>query len=372
MVRFNNVVLIVFVFVSVLLAGKVPPTFASPSTVVSTPNLSNKLLLPVINQASAWSGRILYTRSTTEQGADALWSIDANGRNDQQVLVCPGGCAMYNLTASSNGAQIAYLAVYPNNSPQVRLVAPDGTGDRLLFAPAPNYVGGFTFSPDGSQLAVTITRYGEFSLWIADTAGGTPRQLAPWQPWLPVAPVWQNNEHLLYTNEAGSIARVAADGGTQPQQVLAEGTVLELAPDRTTVVVAQKPIYFSEVAPPTQSYAIGRIEGTQFRTLYRSPDDEPLATFAWSPTSTRLAQANADELAVVQPDGTRAIIKRIAADQWVADVDWTVDERNLLYALQTNDGSQTIVQVQRISVADGSEQTLATISGNGGEFVVVP
>ncbi len=319
---------------------------------------------------------MLYTRPASEQGADALWSIDANGRDDRRVLVCTGGCGMYNLTASSDGSQIAYLATYPNGSSQVRLVAPDGSGDRMLLADASG-VGFPTISPDGSRLAFTKGRpseetFAESSLWIVDTAGGTPRELVSWQG-VPMFPAWQDDAHLLYTNRSGSIMRVATDGDTPPQQVLAEGTVLGLAPDRTSVVVALDAISFGDAPPSNVPYGIGTIEDTQFQLQYQWQDGEFLSSFAWSRDSAKLAQLGWHELAVVQPNGTRGVVKRFADPNLVLNgVGWTADGQHLITAWRAAPEPNTTLKLQRINVANGSEQTLTTFSGSNVEFVVIP
>lgn len=379
MARFNNVVVIAFVLAGVLLAsGSMPASAARASTTVGQSNVPNNVLLPMLNQGSVWSGRILYTRPATAQGEYALWSIDADGRNDQQVLVFPTECGIGNVVVAPDGSQIAYSASCGDGSRQLRLVAPDGSGDRLLLNDP--QLAQYTFSPDGSQLAFTKARvgdvsFGEASLWLVDTAGGTPRELAPWQG-RPMYPAWQDNEHLLYTNTSGSIVRATVNGNTPPQQVLEKGTVLALAPDRTTVLVALQPLPYTDVPPRNVPYGIGRIEGTQFRLLHQWQDDEYLASFAWSPTSTQLAQLNGfnNYLAVVQADGTRTVIKSFPDSEAPTDAPgWTADGRDVIYMQLIGDIRQTTtVELRRVSVANGTEQTLVTFEGNGADFVVIP
>ncbi len=379
MARFNKVVVIAFVLISVLLAtGSMPASAARASTTVGQSSSPNNVLLPMLNQGSVWSGRILYTRPTAAQGRSALWSVDADGRNDQQVLVPLSGCGIGDLVVAPDGSQIAYSASCGDGSRQLRLVAPDGSGDRLLLNDP--QLAGYTFSPDGSQLAFVKSRvgdvsFGEASLWIVDTGGGTPSELAPWQG-LPMYPAWQDNEHLLYTSASGSIVRAAVDGGTPPQQVLDQGTVLALAPDRTTVLVAQEPIYYTDVPPYRVRYGIGRIEGTQFRLLHQRQDDEYFSSFAWSPTSNQLAQLNGFDgyLAVMQVNGSRTVLKQFTDDEGPMDEPgWTADGRDVVYVQRVGDVRQTTtVELRRISVADGTEQTLATFAGNGANFVVIP
>lgn len=388
MARFTTVVAALGMLAIVFAASlATPPAHAAPPAQSDHPATmpqaigSNRVWLPMLERAPA--PFVVYKRPLEENSrADAFWRVDLNGTNNRQIAPCFGGCSIGTFQVSPDGTQIAYLASYePNSSSvQLRLLAADGSSDRVLVAQT-TYTS-FTFSPDGTQIAFGQSRpagdRNESSIWLVDTANATTRQLTPWGR--NGGPLWLSNTQILYTdytpsNSPGNLMRVNVVGEPQPELIFEGASVTELAPDRKTLWALLEQVPYTDGPGPTKEFEFGvlQIDGTGATVQHRWKSQ--FRGFTWSPDSTKLAlgarpELNIDNISVAEKDGTRTVVRDFSAEDGSArgNVDWSPDGRNLVY-IKSFRGSE----LRMLNLDTRNEQTLATIpDGAAPQFVVVP
>src|SRR5262249_48818622 len=108
-----------------------------------------------------------------------------------------------------DGQAIAFIRFEPQKPESLRVVAPDGTGEKVLVTNIGRAAAsGPAWSPDGTEIAYTAeTPYG-LQLFLIPAAGGTPRQLTH-LPGLNIHPVWLSNDRLLFSH----VVQLNAFGG---------------------------------------------------------------------------------------------------------------------------------------------------------------
>jgi hypothetical protein len=153
--------------------------------------------------------------------------------------------------------------------------------------------------------------------------------------------------------------------------VFENGTAAALAPDRTTLLVRLET--FPMYGPPDEvQFGVFRLDGTWLRLLHRWRAFAR-ARFVWSPDNTRLAQLRTMGLVVFDQAGDATEVKHFPFDgskespRPTNQLAWAPDAGSLLYGF-SNPTAPNSSEVRRVTLADGSEQTLLGI----GQFVVVP
>jgi TolB protein len=117
------------------------------------------------------------------------------------------------------------------------------TGARELISSGPGINGAPSFSPDGTKMALTLSRTGNPEIFVRDMATGRLDQLT--QHWsIDTEPVWSpDGRNLYFTSDRGGkpqIYRVPAGGG-EPTRVTLEGDYnarASIAPDGRTIAMA--------------------------------------------------------------------------------------------------------------------------------------
>jgi TolB protein len=96
---------------------------------------------------------------------NGIYTVNADGGTPRLILAVP---SVLNPTFSPDGTQIAYLTYY-RQSPSLRVVNADGTGDRVLHdvCDPSQRAGGPAWSPDGTRIAYSC----EFSIWVVGADG---------------------------------------------------------------------------------------------------------------------------------------------------------------------------------------------------------
>ena len=152
---------------------------------------------------------------------------------------------------SPDGRLIAFLGA---GSRPLRVVRPDGTGERSLFDRSQLERGtrfmsmlGPTWSPDGRQIAFTLYSYGKLNSFgerqlVVPRTGGTPRELSCGPSSAPPGPVrWSPDGTALLASSGGEIWVCPLDGSAPYQ--LARGTDPDWQPDGAdqTIAHAERP-----------------------------------------------------------------------------------------------------------------------------------
>jgi Tol biopolymer transport system component len=320
------------------------PCEPSPRRAVRT--LSDPLRIDQLSITAAGSqdGRLAFVVSAGEPGWDSaligLWTLDlATGRVQRtggcEVEIClfvdisPDGDRIahagwdgtaegaYRLaTTDARGRLIASLeleaaAIEPRFSPNgsrilfagsadgtLHLVGADGSG--LTSASYPEwFVRSASWSPDGEQLAFAAVHRGtdEFGIWIADSHGGAPRQVASLDGGQTErhGPAWSpDGEWIAYARrlDRGSDGSfevwVVRPDGSDARQVYEEcceantvGSVPAWSPDGEWLAFA--------ASRPDPSYGDGRIETPGLYVVQRDGSglrrvaDSSIVPFMWQP-----------------------------------------------------------------------------------------
>jgi TolB protein len=188
-----------------------------------------------------------HQRRLTASGYDPGWAPDnahvvfaRTGKGADQIAVLDTRTGRIRPLASNaqapawspDGRLIAYVTSGPR---PLRLVRPDGSGERSLFdrgvlAPGTRYWSILqpTWSPDGRQIAFTLFAYGKLSSFserqlVVPRRGGTPRELSCGPSSAPEGPVrWSPDGTALVASSGGEVWVCPLDSSAPYR--LAEGT----------------------------------------------------------------------------------------------------------------------------------------------------
>lgn len=257
-----------------------------------------------------WAPDRSHLAFVTQTGTDeALWVADADGRQARSL----GPTSGIPYAWSPDSARIAvsrWEQVQGDNEEILSVVDVDGTGSRRLGAAFWKDSGGPTWSPDGSEIALTA-RDGTHGVIVVDVAAGRGRPL--FQAGGQYGPQWAPDGSLIAysTGSPGSLDTIRPDG--TGHRILAAGGPYWIgwSPDARSIAFAtvesgapQSMISIVDLASGTVRAIdlIGQVTGIQ-----------------WSPDGVRLGYVTqAGELWIVGRDGTGA--RRVATG--VGDFAW--------------------------------------------------
>jgi TolB protein len=128
-------------------------------------------------EKGVFSTRIAYVTKTGQGNnqRNNLWIADSDGEGAQSALASPE--PIISASWSPNGAQLAYVS-FESRKPVV-YVHEVANGRRRLLANFRGSNSAPAWSPDGKQIAITLSRDGNSQIYVMDSAGASePRRLS--------------------------------------------------------------------------------------------------------------------------------------------------------------------------------------------------
>lgn len=285
------------------------PTQAAPTAAPPTSTITSTALLP----------------------ADTLWIQSANvvlplaeGSAPLDVAARGYPAPIYRSLASPGGAYIAYgteqggLALIDVRSGESRALVEDGAG-----------IAGFSFSPDGTELAATTITGSDWTLQVFELAQNGVHVLRSGSiiltdtdtlPLVPSPVVWTPNgllvQYILYATDAPphdpALLDPSSPTGETDQQVY-EGPIISIypSPDGTHFAIVTGELPLGGGTPTAQIRMVDQ-QGNQLATI-RELQPGLLRALSWSPDRSMLVYALAPDyqtpnvtLHLVRADGSGA------------------------------------------------------------------
>jgi TolB protein len=128
-------------------------------------------------EKGVFSTRIAYVTKSGQGNnqRNSLWIADSDGEGAQSALASPE--PIISASWSPNGAQLAYVS-FESRKPVV-YVHEVSSGRRRLLANFRGSNSAPAWSPDGKQIAITLSRDGNSQIYVMDSGGGSePRRLS--------------------------------------------------------------------------------------------------------------------------------------------------------------------------------------------------
>ncbi|TAG25057.1 MAG: Tol-Pal system protein TolB [Burkholderiales bacterium] len=147
-------------------------------------------------EKGVFSSRIAYVTKTGQGSAQrhSLWIADSDGEGAQSALASPE--PIISASWSPNGAQLAYVS-FESRKPVV-YVHEVANGRRRMLANFRGSNSAPAWSPDGKQIAITLSRDGNSQIYVMDSAGsGEPRRLTQ-SGGIDTEPVYSPDGKLIY------------------------------------------------------------------------------------------------------------------------------------------------------------------------------
>jgi dipeptidyl aminopeptidase/acylaminoacyl peptidase len=342
--------------------------------------------------------RLLYARFLEDERRMELRSVTLLGENDRLLASCEPGCSIPAFAISPTDGRIAYQAEWFTGEGEsrrlfssLRMVDADGTNQRELVAPVerPQAVWLRSFSPDGTRLAFVRARSDVGSvplayttLWSMDLASGQQQQLG-----LEVQNIgrliWSDNQHLIYDVGLVNMAifRIAAAGNTEAEKI-ANGSIEELAPDRTALISSLAPFKDELDWYTADPYRLVGLDSQVSAVI--AEWSAPRTDFAWSPDGSHIAlyTRRTGELQLMERTSGRHELLRpfspididgekpaaVRIDRYLY---WTADSQDLVYCVAASQASQSC-ELRRFNIAARAEETLTPIPGFQELLMIAP
>jgi len=214
-----------------------------------------------------WSGNARILFSATLAGGEGLWSIDLAGTS---AFIMPGG---YFASTSADGRTMVFL----RESELWRADADGRNAARIVRGQNPQ------ITPDGSKMLYISGQAGTQSLWVADLAGGQPRQFSTTPVLtLSIPAVSPDRRQVVALADGGGVIW-SVDGGEPVRRIpIPAAARLRWTPDGRGLTYADATRTNLWVQP---------IDGGAPRQLTTFSDGRTIADFDWSPDGKQLAVA---------------------------------------------------------------------------------
>lgn len=162
--------------------------------------------------APTWmaDGRIFYQAG--DPYAPGLWSVGSEGGTPAQLSPVAG-------IPSPDGTRLVVRRWVEGEGEHLRVVKLDGTGDVRVTSGTWSFIGGITWSPDGTRLAYVPSNTGTRGIHVARADGSGSQAVTPPVHFHP-RPAWSPDGRTIAFNGAQGMYVVPADGSAPEQRLL--------------------------------------------------------------------------------------------------------------------------------------------------------
>ena len=289
---------------------------------------------PGFGKAVSWldRNRLVYEFGSGGQQTAGLWVADSAGtsvrpfaQRDDRWAAAPSWSPAGDRVVYEDGTVLTHGGGCNQEQPQLRLVAADGSGGRVLTDDARG-TSAFNprWSPDGRYIAFerrSLSEESDFGIFVVDTTGGTAERrvstgFGSLQSWAP--------DGLSVVFEAG---------GTLRRVVVATGAASSLGSGRSPEVAPSQPLVGFVRGDALWTVALDGSSPRRLVTIRQRSaapyEADVQETPRWSPNSRRLAIADARGIVVV--DRVTGVSRLVDAPGARA-VEWSPDGRALSFA----------------------------------------
>ncbi len=158
-------------------------------------------------EKGVFSTRIAYVTKSGQGNnqRNSLWIADSDGEGAQSALASPE--PIISASWSPNGAQLAYVS-FESRKPVV-YVHEVSSGRRRLLANFRGSNSAPAWSPDGKQIAITLSRDGNSQIYVMDSSGsGEPRRLSQ-SGGIDTEPVYSpDGKNIYFVSDRGGAPQV--------------------------------------------------------------------------------------------------------------------------------------------------------------------
>ncbi len=149
------------------------------------------LLVTYTGRGSAFRGRIAFCKRLDPMGPKEIWVMDADGEHETQVTK---NGAINLLPAWTRDGRIAYTS-YAKNNPDLWI------GDQV-FSNRPQLNSGASWHPDGTQVALTLSKDGNAEIYVLEALTGGIRRRLTQNTVIDTSPVWSpDGKRLVFVSD---------------------------------------------------------------------------------------------------------------------------------------------------------------------------
>ena len=151
----------------------------------------------------AFSTKLLYVLARNPGTANTTYQLlvaDSDGERERTVF--QSRQPILSPSWAPDASRVAYVSFETGRSTIIEQHL--NTGARRTVAEYPGINGAPTFSPDGTQMAMSLSRDGNSEIYVKDIAGGELRRITRRPSAIDTEPVWSpDGKSLIYTSDRG-------------------------------------------------------------------------------------------------------------------------------------------------------------------------
>lgn len=158
-------------------------------------------------EKGVFSTRIAYVTKSGQGNSQRnnLWIADSDGEGAQSALASPE--PIISASWSPNGAQLAYVS-FESRKPVV-YVHEVANGRRRLLANFRGSNSAPAWSPDGRQIAITLSRDGNSQIYVMDSAGSSEPKRLSQSAGIDTEPVYSpDGKHIYFVSDRGGAPQI--------------------------------------------------------------------------------------------------------------------------------------------------------------------